>query len=103
MAQKGSKRNLPVVPASYLSDTLLLSLSKQIWQSKVTYGRYGIYDMFARSKVTAAVWGHAGDANLHMQPYLDLSQIGDRQKAFRLMDEYSRLVVSLGGSTSAGH
>ncbi len=50
-----------------------------------------------------AMWGHAGDANLHVQPVLDLSKLGDRQKVFRLMDEYYRIVVSLGGSIAAEH
>jgi FAD/FMN-containing dehydrogenase len=69
------------------------------------FGEYlqGVYDMLARNRVTAAVWGHAGDANVHMQPYLDISQVGDRQKAFRLLDEYMHLVLSLGGTTSAEH
>jgi FAD/FMN-containing dehydrogenase len=38
-----------------------------------------------------------------MQPFLDLSQLGDRQKAFRVMDAYYKLVVELGGSTSGEH
>jgi FAD/FMN-containing dehydrogenase len=63
----------------------------------------GVYQLFARNHLQAAVWGHAGDANLHMQPFLDLSQVGDRQKAFRILDEYYNLVISLGGSTSAEH
>ena len=63
----------------------------------------GVYELFARHKLHAAVWGHAGDANLHMQPFLDLSQVGDRQKAFRLIDEYYDLVIGLGGSTSGEH
>jgi FAD/FMN-containing dehydrogenase len=69
------------------------------------FGEYlqGVYELFQRAKLHAAVWGHAGDANLHMQPYLDLAEIGDRQKAFRLIDEYYRLVISLGGSTSGEH
>lgn len=69
------------------------------------FGEYlqGVYDMLARNRVTAAVWGHAGDANVHMQPYLDISQVGDRQKAFRLLDEYMNLVLSLGGTTSGEH
>jgi FAD/FMN-containing dehydrogenase len=60
----------------------------------------GIYSLFNQNHLKVAVWGHAGDANLHLQPYLNLGQVGDRQKAFRLMDEYYRLVISLGGSTS---
>ncbi|HLZ15345.1 MAG TPA: FAD-binding oxidoreductase [Candidatus Saccharimonadales bacterium] len=63
----------------------------------------GVYQLFARNHLQAAVWGHAGDANLHMQPFLDLGQVGDRQKAFRILDEYYNLVISLGGSTSGEH
>jgi FAD/FMN-containing dehydrogenase len=62
-----------------------------------------VYDMFKQNRVEAAVWGHAGDGNLHMQPHLDISQVGDRQKAFKLLDEYSRLVIKLGGTTSAAY
>ncbi len=63
----------------------------------------GVYALFEKYHLDVALWGHAGDANLHMQPFLDLSQIGDRQLAFRLMDEYYSLIISLGGSTSAEH
>lgn len=63
----------------------------------------GVYAIFARHRLSVAVWGHAGDANLHMQPYLDLSQVGDRQLVFSLMNEYYSLVISLGGSTSGEH
>jgi FAD/FMN-containing dehydrogenase len=63
----------------------------------------GVYELFARHHLQVAVWGHAGDANIHMQPFLDLSQVGDRQKAFRVLDEYYNLVISLGGSTSGEH
>lgn len=63
----------------------------------------GVYQLFARNHLQVALWGHAGDANLHMQPFLDLSQVGDRQKVFRILDEYYNLVISLGGSTSGEH
>lgn len=63
----------------------------------------GIYQLFSRNHLQPAVWGHAGDGNLHIQPSLDLSQVGDRQKAFRIMDEYYNLVISLGGTTSGGN
>lgn len=60
----------------------------------------GIYDIFARNHVQPAVWGHAGDGNLHIQPFLDLGQVGDRQKVFKLTEEYIDLVLRLGGVTS---
>lgn len=62
-----------------------------------------VYTLFERNKLQAAVWGHAGDANLHIQPFLDLSQLGDRQKIFKLLDDYYSMVISLGGSTSGEH
>ncbi|MHB1864781.1 MAG: FAD-binding oxidoreductase [Candidatus Saccharimonadales bacterium] len=63
----------------------------------------GIQDIFAALGIKpVAIWGHAGDGILHVQPHLNLSQVGDRQKAFRLLDEYYRLVVSLGGTVSGG-
>jgi len=61
----------------------------------------GIYQLFTANNLPLAIWGHAGDANLHVQPRLNLGQVGDRQKAFRLMEEYYKLVIKLGGSLSA--
>lgn len=62
-----------------------------------------VYKIFDRFHLQAAMWGHAGDANLHMQPLLDLSQVGDRQKVFKIMNEYYNMLLSMGGSTSAEH
>lgn len=62
-----------------------------------------VYQLFERNHLPVAIWGHAGDGNLHMQPALDLSQVGDRQRAFRVLDEYYNLVISLGGTTSGGN
>ncbi len=60
-----------------------------------------IYDQFNREHLQVAIWGHAGDANLHAQPYLNLGQVGDRQKAFRMLEDYCRTIKDLGGSLSA--
>ena len=62
-----------------------------------------IYSVFEKHHLSVAVWGHAGDANLHVQPLMDLSKVGDRQAVFKLMDEYYRAVVQLGGSIAAEH
>lgn len=63
----------------------------------------GVYAIFEKYNITISIWGHAGNANLHMQPFLDLSQVGDRQKVFKIIDDYYNLVISLGGSTSGEH
>lgn len=62
-----------------------------------------VYEIFKKYNLKIAIWGHAGNANLHMQPFLDLSQIGDRQKVFRVIDDYYNMVIKLGGSTSGEH
>lgn len=62
-----------------------------------------VYELFKKYNLKVALWGHAGDGNLHMQPFLDLAQVGDRQKMLRLMDDYYTLVISLGGSTCGEH
>lgn len=61
----------------------------------------GIYKLQQANGVKPGVWGHAGDGNLHLQPKLNLGHVGDRQKAFRLMEEHQKLVKSLGGTISA--
>ena len=63
----------------------------------------GIYELFKRHNLEIAVWGHAGDANLHLQPFLDLGKISDRQKVFKIMEEYYDMVLKLGGSTCGEH
>ena len=63
----------------------------------------GIYDIFEKAKLDVAVWGHAGDANVHLQPFLDLGKVGDRQKVFKIMDDYYNMVMDMGGSTAGEH
>jgi FAD/FMN-containing dehydrogenase len=63
----------------------------------------GLYALFDRHHLPVALWGHVGNGNLHMQPFLSIGELGDRQKLFRLMEEYYKLVISLGGSTSGQH
>jgi FAD/FMN-containing dehydrogenase len=63
----------------------------------------GTYALLKKYKLEIAVWGHAGDANLHLQPFMDLSKASDRNKVIKLADEFHRMVISLGGSTCAEH
>lgn len=63
----------------------------------------GVYAIFNNYHLRTAIWGHAGNANLHMQPFLDLSQVGDRQKVFKVIDDYYKMVIGMGGSTSGEH
>ena len=89
--EKGPKKALPiiedgVVPVAKLPEFLTR-----------------VYDLFKRHHLEIAIWGHAGDANFHMQPFLDLANTGDRQTIFKLMDEYYAMVIEMGGSTCGEH
>ena len=60
----------------------------------------GVYKLFEKAGLTPAIWGHAGGGSVHLQPLLNIGQVGDRQKAFRLMDDYYKFIISLGGTPS---
>jgi FAD/FMN-containing dehydrogenase len=62
-----------------------------------------IYYLFSQNELPVYINGHAGDGHLHLQPQLDLSKIGDRQKLFKVMIEYYSIVKQFGGSISAEH
>ncbi len=61
----------------------------------------GIYKLFEKTTLPAAIWGHIGDGIIHLQPRLDIGQVGDRQKVFRLIEDYVELVKSLDGTISS--
>ncbi len=61
----------------------------------------GLYILLEANNLKIGLWGHAGDASLHVRPRLNLGQVGDRQKAFRLLDEHAKLVIRLGGTISS--
>ena len=62
-----------------------------------------VYDLFDSNKTPVTMWGRIGEGNIHVQPFLDLSQLGDRQKTFKIMEEYYKLVFEFGGSSSGQH
>lgn len=88
---EGAKKALPIIEDGVVPPALFEKFVE------------GVYKLFEKYNLTAAVWGHAGDANLHLQPFLDLSKLGDRQKVFKIMDEYYQMVIDMGGSTAGEH
>lgn len=61
------------------------------------------YKLLKKHKLEIAVWGHAGNANFHMQPFMDLSKAKDRADVFKLADEFYDMVIKMGGSTCGEH
>jgi FAD/FMN-containing dehydrogenase len=58
-------------------------------------------EVYAGLGLVSPAWGHAGDGVVRMQPMLDLSQVGDRQKLTKLSDSIYRSVIQMDGSISA--
>ncbi|MBW3569444.1 FAD-binding oxidoreductase, partial [Candidatus Parcubacteria bacterium] len=87
----GGKRALPIIEDGVVPIDQITNFLK------------AVYELFNKHKLPVAVWGHGGNANFHVQPFLDLSMLGDRQKVFRLMDDYYTMVLEFGGSLSGQH
>ena len=62
-----------------------------------------VYKLLKKHNLEIAVWGHAGDANLHLQPFIDLSKKHEVDKLFKVADDFYDLVIKLGGSVSGEH
>jgi len=63
----------------------------------------GLREIFARFGVEAAVYGHAGDSNLHARPLLDLRRAEDLARMKGIADAVAHLTVDLGGTISCEH
>ena len=89
--QQGPKKALPIIEDG------VVPLDKF---DEFVHEAYAILDKY---KVKDAVWGHAGNGHLHIQPFMDLGNIRDRQKIYTLTDEFYKMVLKLGGSISGEH
>lgn len=88
---KGPKKALPIIE----DGTVHVSLLPEFFERA--------YELFKKYDLQIAVWGHAGDADLHMQPFMDLSDSQDRQKIFDLMNDFYNMILELDGTTCGEH
>lgn len=63
----------------------------------------GLRKLFERFNIKAAIYGHAGDGNLHTMVILDLRQQGDVKIMLELSEALCDLVLSLKGTMSGEH
>jgi anaerobic glycerol-3-phosphate dehydrogenase C subunit len=68
-------------------------------------GQYlaGLQAIGKEHSIEMSYYGHAGDGELHIRPYLDLSRQGDIDKMVQIADEVFTLAWSLGGTVSGEH
>lgn len=59
--------------------------------------------VFAAHGMTALIYGHAGDGNLHLRPLFDTTSPGLRERVQRLADDVYETVIRHNGTVTAEH
>ncbi len=63
----------------------------------------GVRAVLDRHKVQGVIFGHAGDAHIHVNPLIDVSQPDWRAKIDAILDGIVALTASLGGTLTGEH
>lgn len=63
----------------------------------------GLRELFKRFEVDASIYGHAGDGNLHLMVFLDLTREDEVEKMISLAEACYDLVLTLKGTISGEH
>ncbi len=63
----------------------------------------GVQTILARAETDAAVFGHAGDANVHVNPLVDVRRPDWRERVRSILESTVELVATLGGTLSGEH
>lgn len=87
----GTKKALPIIEDGTVPPDRLVDFLRRA------------YEIFDKYDLEIAVWGHAGDADLHMQPFMDLTLEEDRKKLFAMTDDFYAMVHELGGTAAGEH
>ncbi|MHC4645651.1 MAG: FAD-linked oxidase C-terminal domain-containing protein [Planctomycetota bacterium] len=89
--KKGKKHPVPFIEDVSVGNTRL--------------GEYiaGLKEVGARYNIAMSFYGHAGDGELHVRPYLDLSDPAQVEKMQSIANDVFSLAWSLGGSISGEH
>jgi FAD/FMN-containing dehydrogenase len=63
----------------------------------------GVRAILARHDVRGVIFGHAGDAHVHVNPLIDVRRPDWRDRMRHILDETTELVARLGGTASGEH
>jgi FAD/FMN-containing dehydrogenase len=63
----------------------------------------GVRAALDRQKIRGVIFGHAGDAHVHVNPLIDVRVTDWRKRAEALLDEVTALVARLGGTLAGEH
>lgn len=63
----------------------------------------GVRKALADREVSGVIFGHAGDAHVHVNPLIDVTQTDWRDKVSRLLEDVVGLTIRLGGTLTGEH
>jgi FAD/FMN-containing dehydrogenase len=63
----------------------------------------GVREILERNETAGVIFGHAGDAHVHVNPLIDVARSDWRARVERILLEVTELVARLGGTTSGEH
>lgn len=86
----------PKKPIAFIEDAA-------VHPSRLSRYMKGLRDLFKRFDVEASMYGHAGDGNLHLMVFLDLTKEDEVKKMVSLAEACYDLVLSLKGTISGEH
>jgi FAD/FMN-containing dehydrogenase len=71
--------------------------------ARLTEYVHGVRAALARHRCRAAIFGHAGDAHIHVNPLVDVGDPTWRARVEALLDDVTALVAELGGTLTGEH
>ena len=63
----------------------------------------GVREALAEHEVSGVIFGHAGDAHVHVNPLVDVTQPDWRERVTHLLDDVVALTARLGGTLTGEH
>jgi FAD/FMN-containing dehydrogenase len=63
----------------------------------------GVREILAANDVRGVIFGHAGDAHVHVNPLVDVGRAGWRDRVDRILESVVSLAASLGGTLTGEH
>lgn len=63
----------------------------------------GVRAALERQELRGVIFGHAGDAHMHVNPLIDVRAVDWRARVDALLDEVTSLISSLGGTVAGEH
>lgn len=86
----------PIRPVAFIEDAA-------VHPSRLPQYIKGLRELFAKYRVDAGIYGHAGDGNLHNMVFMNLRRQDQVDKMVPLADEVYDLVLNLNGTISGEH